>query len=144
MLGLLDHLGIEKALLAGHSYGGLLSIYLASHYPARVEKIVLLDAAAEMNPNAAAMLMPSLSRLDITFPSYEAYITAMKAAPQNTFWEESMESYYAADGHVREDGTVNPYPNYTNIIEVSMAVGSEPWKEDFAAVKTTGGTDQCP
>lgn len=135
ILGLLDHLDIEKAWLAGHSYGAYLSIYLASHYPARVEKIVLLDAAAEMNPNAAAMLMPSLSRLDKNFPSYETYITEMKAAPQNTFWDESMESYYAADGHVREDGTVNPYPNYTNIIEVSMAVGSEPWKEDFAMVK---------
>lgn len=135
ILGLLDHLGIEKAWLAGHSYGAYLSIYLATHYPGRVEKLVLLDAAAEMNPNAAAMLMPTLSRLDKTFPSYEAYIGEMKAAPQNTFWDESMESYYAADGHVREDGTVNPYPNYTNIIEVSMGLGSEPWKEDFAVVK---------
>lgn len=135
ILGMLDLLGIEKAWLAGHSYGALLSIYLASHYPGRVEKIVLLDAAAEMNPNAAAMLIPSLSRLDINFPSYDAYIAEMKAAPQNTFWDESMESYYAADGRIREDGTVNPYPNYTNIIEVSMAVGSEPWKEDFAMVK---------
>lgn len=135
ILGMLDLLGIEKAWLAGHSYGALLSIYLASHYPGRVEKIVILDAAAEMNSNAAAMLIPSLSRLDINFPSYEAYIAEMKAAPQNTFWDESMESYYAADGRIREDGTVNPYPNYTNIIEVSMAVGSEPWKEDFALVK---------
>ncbi len=135
ILGLLDHLGIEQTWLAGHSYGALLSIYLASHYPGRVGKIVILDAAAEMNPNAPAMLMPSLSRLDKTFPSYEVYLDAMKAAPQNTFWDEDMESYYAADGHIREDGTVNPYPNYTNIIEVSMGVASEPWKEDFAAVK---------
>ncbi|RYZ26362.1 MAG: alpha/beta fold hydrolase, partial [Sphingobacteriales bacterium] len=52
ILGLLDHLEIERALLGGHSYGGLLSVYLAANYPQRVEKLVILDAAAEMNPNS--------------------------------------------------------------------------------------------
>jgi pimeloyl-ACP methyl ester carboxylesterase len=134
ILQLLDHLGIEKAWLGGHSYGALLSTYIAVHHPERVAKLVILDAAAEMNPKVLEMLGPSLSRLDTTYPSYEAYIAAMKAAPQNGTWDKDMESYFKADAHVREDGTVNPYPNLANIIEVSMGTANEPWKETFSKV----------
>lgn len=131
ILGLLDHLEIGKALIGGHSYGALLSVYLAANYPDRVEKLVIIDAAAEMNPNAPAMLGPTLSRLDKTFPSFESFIEEMKAAPQNTFWDEDMESYYKADAHIREDGTVNPYPNLSNIIEVATGVANQPWLQTF-------------
>jgi pimeloyl-ACP methyl ester carboxylesterase len=135
ILGLLDHLNIDKALLGGHSYGGLLSVYLAANYPERVEKLIILDAAAEMNPNAPAMLGPTLSRLDKTFPSYESYLAEMKASPQNTFWDKNMETYYRADAHTREDGTVNPYPNLVNIVEVAMGVAQQPWIQTFEEVK---------
>jgi pimeloyl-ACP methyl ester carboxylesterase len=135
ILGLLDHLKIEKAFLGGHSFGGLLSAYLAANYPDRVERLVLLDAAAEMNSNAPSMLMPALSRLDKTFPSFEAYLEEMKAAPQNTFWDKDMESYYRADAQTREDGTVNPYPNLVNIIEVGINVSKQPWTNIFSAIK---------
>lgn len=135
ILGLLDHLNIGKALLGGHSYGGLLSVYIAANYPERVEKLIILDAAAEMNPNAPAMLGPTLSRLDKTFPSYESYLAEMKASPQNTFWDKNMETYYRADAHTREDGTVNPYPNLVNIIEVATGVAQQPWIETFEQVK---------
>jgi pimeloyl-ACP methyl ester carboxylesterase len=135
ILGLLDHLNISKALLGGHSYGGLLSTYIAAHYPDRVEKLIILDAAAEMNPNAPAMLGPTLSRLDKTFPSYAVYLEEMKASPQNTFWDKNMETYYKADAHVREDGTVNPYPNLANIVEVATGVAQQPWIQTFEEVK---------
>lgn len=135
ILGLLDHLKIGKALLGGHSYGALLSVYIAANYPDRVEKVIILDAAAEMNPNAPAMLGPTLSRLDKTFPSMASFLEEMKAAPQNTFWDEDMETYYQADAHVREDGTVNPYPNLSNIIEVATGVAQQPWIQTFEQVK---------
>ena len=134
ILGLLDHLGIEQALLGGHSYGALLSVYMAANYPDRVQKLILLDAAAEMNPNAPAMLGPTLSRLDKTFPSYASFLEEMKTAPQNTFWDEDMESYYKADARIREDGTVNPYPNLSNIIEVATGVARQPWIQTFEQV----------
>jgi len=135
ILGMLDYLGIEKALLGGHSYGGLLSVYMAANYPERVEKLIILDAAAEMNPHAPAMLGPTLSRLDKHFPSYEVYLNEMKAAPQNTFWDKDMESYYKADVFIKEDGTATPYPNLSNIIEVATGVAQQPWKETFENAK---------
>jgi pimeloyl-ACP methyl ester carboxylesterase len=43
LLGLMDHLGIEKACFAGHSYGGVIALHLALLRPERVRGIVLMD-----------------------------------------------------------------------------------------------------
>ncbi len=40
---LLDHLGIERAVILGHSMGGMLATRFALMYPASVEKLVLED-----------------------------------------------------------------------------------------------------
>ncbi|MCV6631052.1 MAG: alpha/beta hydrolase [Flavobacteriaceae bacterium] len=45
ILGLMDHLQLEKAVLVGHSMGGQASIKFAASYPDRVEKLVLVAPA---------------------------------------------------------------------------------------------------
>lgn len=42
---LLDALEIERPALVGHSYGADISLYFAHHYPARVSKVVAIEAA---------------------------------------------------------------------------------------------------
>jgi len=42
--GLMDALGIDRAHLAGHSYGGTELTGMASTYPSRVDRIVYIDA----------------------------------------------------------------------------------------------------
>lgn len=46
VLGLLDHLGIERAVLGGMSQGGFLSLRAALLAPARVRALILLDTQA--------------------------------------------------------------------------------------------------
>jgi pimeloyl-ACP methyl ester carboxylesterase len=46
ILKFMDALNIPKASLVGQSMGGGTSIYLAAHYPERVNKLVLVDPAA--------------------------------------------------------------------------------------------------
>jgi len=46
VLGLLDHLGVERAVLAGMSQGGFLSLRAALLAPERVRALVLLDTQA--------------------------------------------------------------------------------------------------
>ena len=43
---LLDHLGIVRAHVAGHSLGGAIAITFSSRYPQRVERLAVLSAAA--------------------------------------------------------------------------------------------------
>lgn len=45
VVGLLDKLRIPKAVIVGHSYGGLMALGLAERHPERVRGLVLVDAA---------------------------------------------------------------------------------------------------
>jgi pimeloyl-ACP methyl ester carboxylesterase len=46
LIAILDHLGIERAVLAGMSQGGYLSLRAALRYPERVRALVLMDTQA--------------------------------------------------------------------------------------------------
>jgi len=52
-LAVLDALRIERAVVVGHSMGGLHSINLAAHYPERVRALVIVDASPEPLPAGA-------------------------------------------------------------------------------------------
>lgn len=44
LVGLMDALGIEKAAVVGNSFGGALALNVATHYPDRVSRLVLMGA----------------------------------------------------------------------------------------------------
>lgn len=50
VLGVMDALGIDRAHLVGHSYGGALTLWIASRHPERVRSMVLVDSAAPSFP----------------------------------------------------------------------------------------------
>jgi 3-oxoadipate enol-lactonase len=61
VLGLLDHLGVERAVLAGMSQGGFLSLRAALLAPERVRALVLIDSQAGQEDPALA---PAYEQLD--------------------------------------------------------------------------------
>jgi len=64
LLGLLDHLGIEHAVLAGMSQGGFLSLRAALLAPQRVRGLILIDSqAGQENPEVA----PAYEQLEQTW-----------------------------------------------------------------------------
>lgn len=135
ILALLHSLRAPSAMLCGHSFGGLLGMYLAATYPEAVKKLIVLDAAARMNAKAAEMLSFRLSTLDIRFPSFTDYLKEVRSAPYNTFWSEPMRSYYTADVREHDEGGVISRPKLANIIQASMGVASIPWPELLALIK---------
>ncbi len=48
LLGLMDYLKIEKAVIVGLSIGGIIAQYLAIHHPERIEKLVLSNTAPKV------------------------------------------------------------------------------------------------
>jgi esterase len=52
-VAVLDRLGVERAVVVGHSMGGLHSINLASRHPDRVRALVIVDASPEPLPEGA-------------------------------------------------------------------------------------------
>jgi pimeloyl-ACP methyl ester carboxylesterase len=136
ILGLMDHLQVDKVILAGHSFGGFLALYIARFFPGRVDKIILMDAAAKMHPNTKEMLGTALGRLDKVFKSAEQYLEKVKAAPYLSFWDPLMENYYRADIKNNTDGTVSCIPQLSHMME-AVVKGSlgEPWAEYLAEVE---------
>jgi pimeloyl-ACP methyl ester carboxylesterase len=47
IVGLLDHLGIEKAIVCGHSMGGYVTLAIADQYPDRLAGLGLITSKAE-------------------------------------------------------------------------------------------------
>lgn len=128
IIGLMDYLKIENVILAGHSFGGFLALYLAKFFPDRINKLILMDAAAKMHPNTKDMLAPALGRLDKIFSSADVYLEKVKAAPYLSFWDAEMESYYRADIKQNADGTISCIPKLSHMMKAVMK-GSlgEPW-----------------
>ncbi len=136
VIGLLDSAGINQAVICGHSFGGLLAIYLAAHYPDRVSRLVIIDSATLLiNPRTRALIQPSLDRLGKVMPSWEAYLAAMKQAPFfRDWWDPTIESYFRADVQINEDGTVQARSRPENIAEASDKAGAEDWDRHLAAI----------
>jgi pimeloyl-ACP methyl ester carboxylesterase len=47
---LLEHLGIMKTILVGHSDGGTIALYYAAAYPERIEKVIVVAAHIYIEP----------------------------------------------------------------------------------------------
>jgi 4,5:9,10-diseco-3-hydroxy-5,9,17-trioxoandrosta-1(10),2-diene-4-oate hydrolase len=72
MIGLMDRLGIEKAIIAGASYGGAIAATMALDYPERVEKLILVGAVTNDEPKKKFLLRVSCLPIlgDITTPLF--------------------------------------------------------------------------
>lgn len=135
ILGVLDALGIDRAIVGGHSFGGLLTIYLAAHHPDRVAKAIVLDAG-ELHPQVFALIQPSVQRLGQLYPSWDEYIAAVKAQPIfGGWWDPAIERYYRADLRTLEDGQVTPRSRPETIAAASAGVQAERWGDLMAAVR---------
>jgi lipase len=89
VIRVLDHLGLQRAVILGHSMGGFVALETALSYPDRVRAIVLLDGGwprVEVSPEemseeqkqeaatVAEGLERAFRRLDMTFESPEDYL----------------------------------------------------------------------
>jgi len=132
MLGLMDAKGIAQAVLVGHSFGGLLSIYMAEHHPERIKKVVLIDVGLEATAaDTLDKIKPSLERLDKALPSWTAYIEAIKASPYyaDGFWNEDLEAYYRADVERLGDGSVRSRVYAKGIEEAVTLIIQDDWQQ---------------
>jgi pimeloyl-ACP methyl ester carboxylesterase len=106
LVAVLDHFGVRRALLAGHSMGAYLVARLAADHPERVAGVVLIDGGLPVSPRTDVdpdevleqTLGPALARLDMTFASAEHYVDFWRAHPAfQTEWSEDLEAYVRAD-----------------------------------------------
>ena len=117
LLAILDVVECSRAVVAGHSMGGYVVARLAAAVPERVRATILVDGGLPLavppglggsgqspgRPDSdallAAVLGPSLSRLDMTFPSVDAYRDFWRAHPAFAplEWTEDIVDYVDYD-----------------------------------------------
>ena len=95
---LMDGLGLQRAVLMGHSLGAFISLVFAAQHPELTDRLILIDGGGKLSPgrmdNILIAIKPALERLGKVFPSPEAYLEAMKQTPYINPWSESIEEYY--------------------------------------------------
>ena len=108
VLGLLDALDLDQVVMGGHSFGGLLTYWLAANHPERVERCVVIDAPAAVVPTIMEQIEPSLERLGHVYASWDEYVALVRTLPYfaDGGWDADVERYFRADALVLPDGTV--------------------------------------
>jgi pimeloyl-ACP methyl ester carboxylesterase len=98
LLGLLDHFGVQRALLLGHSLGAHIAVRFAAHHPDRVAKLVLFDGGLDVRAEVLDSLAPAINRLGVEFPSLEAFLGMLRALPMfQGRWNRHLERYFTYD-----------------------------------------------
>jgi pimeloyl-ACP methyl ester carboxylesterase len=108
LLAALAVLGLDRVILGGHSFGGLLTFFVAAQHPERVEKAVVIDAPSEIDPAILDQIAPSLARLERTFASWEEYDELIRAFPywDGFEWNDQVQAYYRGDAEQIAEGEI--------------------------------------
>lgn len=64
---LMDALGLTSAHLLGHSMGGKTAMQFAGDYPARVDRLIVVDVAPRAYPSRHEVILNALLALDLTW-----------------------------------------------------------------------------
>ncbi len=148
----LDHLGLEDAVLVGHSMGAFVGLQAALSYPDRIRSLVLLDggwprqetAAEEMTEEQQKEaeelqegLERSFSRLEMVFESPDDYLNFWFPGQGLTFEDlpPSLADYYRYDlGEV--EGGYQPKASLAAVREDSPQISSSaPTAEEMRGVR---------
>lgn len=83
VLGLLDHLGLERAILGGVSLGAITTLTAACIAPHRVRALLLeMPVMEKAVPAAALMLVPLMLAVHYARPVYRLFGRALRALPE--------------------------------------------------------------
>ncbi len=105
--GLLDHFGLEKAVLIGHSLGAHIAVRFAATRPQRVAKLVLVDGGLDVRHEVIESLRPAINRLGVEFPSLDMFMGFVRALPMfEGRWNDYLERYFRYDVEELPAGTV--------------------------------------
>lgn len=128
LAAVLEHLGIERAVVVGHSMGAFASLVLANRHPQLVSSLVLVDGGLPLPAPAGvsdeelmrATLGPAAERLSMTFASREQYREFWKLHPAFARdWSELVEDYVDYD-LVGDEPNLHPSSSYDAVAEDSI------------------------
>jgi len=122
LLALCERLELQRVHLVGHSLGALIGLYLAALFPARIDRLVLIDAGGRIPEDTQQAIAASVNRLGVVYASIDAYLEAMRRLPVIR-WNAFHERSFRYDAEARADGTVTSCVPRSAIEQEAAAVG---------------------
>jgi pimeloyl-ACP methyl ester carboxylesterase len=114
----LDHFGLRRAVLMGHSLGAAIALRFAVTHPTRVRKLVLIDGGLDVRPEVLDSLGPAIARLGTEFPSLDVFLERMRGLPMFAGrWNDYLERYFRCDVETLPSGAVRAKAAPTAIAE---------------------------
>ena len=119
LVAVLDHVGVDDAVIAGHSMGGFVAALFASDFPDRTRAAVLIEGGpafmgplspeADVDAVLDALIGPAVDRLRRRFPDREAYRQFWRehpalhgtGVPRDRVHAYADHDAHAADGAIR-------------------------------------------
>lgn len=135
LAALMDALGIDRAVVVGHSMGAFASVVFAHLHPGRVSRLVLVDGGLPLDVPAglatdqlvAGILGPTAARLSMRFTVPADYLDFWRAHPAFAdAWTPELERYLAYDLVPDGEGAFRPATSYATTADdtVDMNTGT--------------------
>ena len=135
-VGLLDLLGIEKAIVFGHSWGGNVAVATAAHYPERVAALVMIDGgffSPQMIPGATwEAFSQRLSPRDVS--GTRAEFLARMQGQLAMCWNEEIERIVQTMVY-EEDGQIYDILRPQNQAQVIRAMWDDPASDAWRRIE---------
>jgi pimeloyl-ACP methyl ester carboxylesterase len=117
VLGVMDALGIDRAHVFGHSYGGGLSLFMASRHPERFRSLVLVDSSAPTYANDRRSRAAAFRPLSALFVrSFALRPKMIRRALEHSYYDDSKvtpELVQAYLDRIRIEGVGDAYYGLT-------------------------------
>jgi pimeloyl-ACP methyl ester carboxylesterase len=117
LIGVLDVLGLDRADVAGHSYGGGIALWLAARHPARVRSLVLVDSTL---PSYTVERRRGVARSRLLVSAFLRGIALrrgfIRSALERSFFDQALvtnELVGAYLARLRVEGAVDAYRGLT-------------------------------
>ncbi|MGR8920104.1 MAG: alpha/beta fold hydrolase [Gammaproteobacteria bacterium] len=121
MLGLLDHLGLERVIAIGTSMGGVISMALAATAADRLAAVVLNDIGPEIDSTGLDRIRGYVGKL-APVDSWDAAAAQVRSANAIAFPDYGEDDWLAFARNVYvEDASGRPVPAYDEAIAASIS-----------------------
>ncbi|MFT4221153.1 MAG: alpha/beta hydrolase [Microbacterium sp.] len=126
LAAVLDHVGVGRALVVGHSMGAFVAVVFAHLHPERVSRLLLVDGGLPLDippgldPDAvvAGILGPTAARLSMRFADTGEYLDFWRAHPAFARdWSPELEEYLAYDLVPDGAGALRPATSYQTVVD---------------------------
>ncbi|MHB8450920.1 MAG: alpha/beta fold hydrolase [Mycobacteriales bacterium] len=119
-------LGHDSVDLVGHSMGAYVAMAAVAANPARVRRLVLIDAVGRPDPGCLPPILASVERLGAVAPSREAYLERVRGLGTVRPWSPVWDAYFDYELTAVDGGVMSRTDRAAVLEDATYGAGHDP------------------